>query len=150
MKVLKQIITLILIFASSILVQAQEPTMEQTLSYLNANITDLKADKWSEWNKITYEKEGNVIKLFFEDDDGTVDIVFHINMNKEYTIVEKEDVQVTFKNKSIICVYEKEGGKYTRNEFEFSNIEPKTVRAMKHLLKLAYANRDTTFDNVKF
>lgn len=128
----------------------QEPTMQQTLGYLNANITDLPClDDWK-YEKIEYHESKNAIEISFDIDDGL--LAYSVNMNKEYTVTfndEKKYAKVKFKTESITCV-RSNGEKFYKDSFMFSSVIPKTVSAVKHLLKLGYANRDTTFDNIKF
>jgi hypothetical protein len=128
----------------------QEPTMAQTLSYLNANITDLPCLSDWKYKTIAYNESKNAIEIFFDVENGV--LKYSVNMNKEYTITdnkEKNYVKVEFKTESITCV-DSDDETFYRNYFLFSSAIPKTVRAVKHLLKLGYANRDTTFDDIKF
>ncbi len=48
--------------ASITTANAQQPTIEQTLKYLNANITDLDIGSWG-YDKIAYDEENNIIEM---------------------------------------------------------------------------------------
>ena len=127
---------------------AQQPTMEQTLGYLNTNITDLSNEGWI-YEEIGYDRSKNTITIEYS---GST---FNVNMNKEYEVElyeydEKSFAKVFFKTESIKCLLKSDGDKFYKSLFIFSNAIPKTTAAFKHLLKLAYANRDKTYDSIKF
>ena len=153
---MKKLLFILTVIASITTANAQQPTIEQTLKYLNANITDLDIGAWG-YDKIAYDEEKNIIEITLRcvrDCEGeSYPQILKVNMNRSYEIEYFKDdenlVSVNFKTSSIINTYPS-GKKTTRKLFAYSKINPKMHSAMKHLLKLAYANRDTTFDNISF